>query len=769
MTTRPLRSRLVLGLAAALAVGPLAAVSAAPALGADQPADAPTATIDYFDDTYAALGPGSVYETVTFERFEYLLKSEGTYAFLLGGPDSATVNATIGHIDQVAAQLGVDRIYNFNPVLDGKTLDIRDASGTPLVEAGRTAVEALWPKLTAYLNADTAPAFDQAGGTDPYLVVYDKDHTSGGVEDRIVTSLSAPKVAADLDTPGEVAAYQAEVRTVLQADGSRLETRDAFDFYETEVNRRHSASYPNAATHGGPILEDSDDDEGWRIQSITYPELVDILESEGDFLILFGGTWCHNTRAVIKAVNEYAQANGIEKVYNFDLSLDSTGNAGSNYLHIRDNHFRTVSGTTTTNLRASYLYGDLVERYLSNLRTQNAGSNTVSYFPGGDTTAAVKTAQKLQVPFPIHYNKDHVDAEGEPAPVVHQWLQDDGDGTYTEFMTEWWWVKGGLDGPYTPGTPGWTDNVPKQREFAAAGIAELDRFFTLVGGGYESTTTATGLPANAVVGQDLEATVTVAAPEYDGTPTGTVEALAGTQVIGAGTVTDGVATVDIPAPAAGVHSVSFRYSGDAEVASSRTEAQTLTVARKPSSVTLTTTPATTYGTAGTATVTVAGPAGEKPAGSVTLTGLDAPRTATLSGGTATFELPRTLAAKVHALTATFAGDATYAAAQASSAYRVAPGTATLKATVSKAATVRKAGKVKIVLATPAGLVPASGAVTLTLVKGGARAVVKGTVVKSKVVLRLPKLVKGVWKGTVAYAGDASYGAASGRIKIKVTR
>lgn len=770
---RSIASRLALGVAAVLAAGPLAAVTAAPAQAAEQPEGSPTATIDYFDDTYAGLGPDSVYETVTFERFEYLLKSEGTYAFLLGGPDSATVKATIGHIDKVAEQLGVDKIYNFNPRLDGGTLDIRDASGTSLVEAGQAAVEALWPKLTTYLNADTTPAFAQAGGTDPYLFVYDKDHQVGGVEDRIVTSLSAPKVAADLDTPAEVTAYENEVRTVLQAGGVELDTRDNFDFYKTEVNRRHTTTpaYADASKFGGEILDDTDDDEGWRIQSITYPELVDILKSEGDFLILFGGTWCHNTRAVVKAVNEYAQANDVDRVYNFDLSLDSTGNGGANYLHVRDNHFRTVSGTTTNSLRASYLYGDLVENYLTNLKTQyGPSSSTVTYFPGGDTTKTAKTVQKLQVPFPIHYNKDNKDAQGNPAPVVHQWLKDKGDGTYTEFMTEWWWVKGGLDGPYNPGTTGWDENVPRLREFAAEGVAELDRFFTLVGGGYESTASAAGLPATSVVGQDLEATVTVTAAEYDGTPTGTVEALAGTEVIGEGTLSNGVATVDIPAPAAGVHSVSFRYSGDAEVAASRTDAQSLTVSKKTSKVELTTTPATTYGTAGTATVSVAGPAGEQLAGSVTLTGLDAPRTATLTAGKATFELPRTLAAKVHSLTASYAGDATFTSSQATATYRVAPGRATLQAKVSKPATVTKAGKVKVVLTTPAGLVKASGEVTLTLKKGGARAVVvTGTVVKNKVVLKLPKLAKGVWKGTASYAGDASYALTKGKVKVKVTR
>jgi hypothetical protein len=774
-----LRQRLALGVAAVLAAGPLAAVAAAPAQAADQPDGAPNATVDFFDDTYAGLGPGSVYETVTYERFEYLLKSEGTYAFLLGGPDSATVNATIGHIDKVADQLGVDRIYNFNPKLDGGSLDIRDAGGSALVQAGQDAVEALWPKLTAYLNADTTPGFDQATGADPYLFVYDKDHRAGGLEDRIVTSLSAPKAAADLDTPAEVTAYENEVRTVLQAGGSTLDTRDNFDFYKTEVNRRHTTTpaYSDATKFGGDILEDSDAAQGWRIQSITYPELVDILESEGDFIILFGGTWCHNTRAVIKAVNEYAQAHGVTKVYNFDLSLDSTGNGGANYLHVRDNHFRTVSGTTTNNLRASYLYGDLVEKYFTNLKTQyGPSSSTVSYFPGGDTTREVKTAQKLQVPFPIHYNKDHRDAQGNPAPVEHQWIQtntnaETGAVSFKEYMTEWWWVLGNLDGPYTPDTPGWQNNVPAQRAFAAEGIAELDRFFTLSAGGYESTTTATGLPATSVVGEDLQAQVTVTAPELTAKPTGTVEAVVGTRVIGEGTLTDGVATVAIPAPPAGTHEVFFRYAGNDEVATSRSAAQTLTVAKKASTTRLVTSAATAYGKAGTATVTVVDAAGRPLAGPVTLTGVGAARTAALVNGTATFDLPRTLAVKNHQLTAIYGGDDTFAASATPGSYRVtrtAPGKVT--SVVAKKATAKKPGAVRVSVAAPAGLTQATGKVTVTLTKGKSTKKARGTLVRGKVVVKLPKLARGTWKAVAKYAGDASYTAASARtIKVKVAR
>ena len=59
------------------------------------------------------------------------------------------------------------------------------------------------------------------------------------------------------------------------------------------------------------------------MNQISYPELVDLLEhaTDADAVILFGGTWCPNTRAVLPFVNKYAQENDVT-VYNFDTVLD---------------------------------------------------------------------------------------------------------------------------------------------------------------------------------------------------------------------------------------------------------------------------------------------------------------------------------------------------------------------------------------------------------------------------------------------------------------
>ncbi|MEV7692415.1 fibronectin type III domain-containing protein [Microbacterium sp. NPDC089189] len=472
--------------AAAIAAGALLAVGgvAVPAASAAPAPDAP----DYFADTIPGLRAGSVFTAVTYERLERLLNSDGTYAVLIGGPEDATTAATAAHIDAVAAQYGVDAVYTFDPRLDGADVDIR-TSAIPEIAGLYTNL------VTSYLNKDTTPEFAD-GDSDPYLVVYDRSHTAGGVEDRIVASLSGTVDAAALGTDDGASAYRAQVAEVFDAVATGgtadVDTRSQFDFFSQAVNQRHAAQYINPATHGGEILTAADGEE-FVLQSITYPELVHLLESDGEHTILFGGTWCHNTRAVVKDVNRAAADAGVETVYVFDLRLDGWSGGQA---HIRD-----------TNSALSYLYGDLVAEHFPVLRTQyvtNASAGQrVDYRPGGDATAELKTAQKLQVPYLVRYDKDR-------GGIVQDWLRDNGNGTVTEYMTEWWWVAG-LPGSRPNNVPEaeWPARQATSWAFAAEAIAKIDGFF-----GLAAAPEAPAAPTATVSGQDI--TVRWSAPADGG-------------------------------------------------------------------------------------------------------------------------------------------------------------------------------------------------------------------------------------------------------------
>lgn len=409
----------------------------------------PVATsVDYFADSFDGLRSGSVFTPVTFERFERLLDSDGTYAFLIGGPADPTTRATVVEIDAAAQKYGIDTVYAFDPRLDGADLDIRTTS-SPL--AG------LYTRLADTLNTDTTPEFD--AGSDPYLFIYDRNHTEGGAEDRIVASIAGTEDAASIDLP----AYQAQLDEFF-GDVPRTSEQSQFAFFRDAMNARHSATYADASLYGGDILT-ADDEANFALQSVTYPELVHLLESDGEHVLLFGGTWCHNTRAVVQEVNRAAAASGTDTVYVFDLKLDGFSNAPA---HIRDSASEY-----------SYLYGDLVAKYLPNLRTQyvpavSAGQR-VEYFPGGDTAAQRETALKLQVPHLLSYNKANA-----AAPITKDWLRENADGSVTEYMTEYWWITGlpgKMSNRFTPET--WPAEQAKNWAFAAEAVAKLDGFFGL--------------------------------------------------------------------------------------------------------------------------------------------------------------------------------------------------------------------------------------------------------------------------------------------------
>ncbi|WP_028644210.1 Ig-like domain-containing protein [Nocardioides sp. URHA0020] len=505
---------------------------------------------DYFKDAYPGVGADSVFETVTLERFKYLLRDKsGNFAFVIGDPNDANTQATLGYINQVAKAYGITKIYNFTPKIDGGKWNLWNWNDLASVTGG--AALTYWQNegptggaagnpgsyysthTDDYLNKDTEPEFIRTDGviTGPYLFVYNKDRQIdvGGTptDDHIVSSLSDRKTASDLDTPGEVEAYKAEVQDVLGAvPAADYATNSAFQFWKDEANRRHNSTYADASIYGGDILTDADNADGWRVQPITYPEWIALLKKSGDIPFLFGGTWCHNTRAIVKDVNKDAQKYGVKKVYNFDYSLFSTSNGGSNYDHSRSSgqNITTGTGPDTRLLYPSQVYGQTVNTYLTNAiaeygrTTQVTTSTPHYYFPDGDVTKPITEAVRIQVGHLLTYNKDHVDAAGDPAPVVDQALRQNDNGGNTEYMTEWWYVKGkdlpASDGSFRGSSAVGSNALANQRAFAKEGIDDIEQVFRGFTDELPSSTTVTGVGASVKTGAAVTLNVTLDASDY---------------------------------------------------------------------------------------------------------------------------------------------------------------------------------------------------------------------------------------------------------------
>jgi hypothetical protein len=76
--------------------------------------------------------------------------------------------------------------------------------------------------------------------------------------------------------------------------------------------------------------------------------------------------------------------------------------------------------------------------------------------------------------------------------------------------------------------------------------------------------------------------------------------------------------------------------------------------------------------------------------------------------------------------------------------------------VTKRPTPTKSGTYKVTVTQPSGMAKATGKVTVTLKKGSTTKKISGTLKSGTVSITIPKLANGVWKASVAYAGDSTY-------------
>lgn len=224
-----------------------------------------------------------------------------------------------------------------------------------------------------------------------------------------------------------------------------------------------------------------------------------------------------------------------------------------------------------------------------------------------------------------------------------------------------------------------------------------------------TATTLTG-STSITLGESATYTAKVSS-SISGTPTGSITFTDGTTVLATVTLASGVATYTTSSLTAGSHSITATYSGDTNYATSTSTALPVTVGELATSIRLTGATSLNPGQSTTYTATVSNTANGTPTGKVTfldgttvLAVVDLP-----SSGVATYTTS-TLASGTHHLTASYAGDSTFAAA-VSSELTVTVGTATTTTTLTGSTTVAS-GETATYTATVASAT--SGSVTGTV-------------------------------------------------------
>jgi 5'-nucleotidase len=277
-------------------------------------------------------------------------------------------------------------------------------------------------------------------------------------------------------------------------------------------------------------------------------------------------------------------------------------------------------------------------------------------------------------------------------------------------------------------------------------------------------TTVSAADQTATRGQAKSVTVTVTPAGTDGTAT----IKDGSTVLGTGTVTNGAATVNIPAanlPAVGPHTLTLEYSGEPAAFSPSVGSFTLTVNKATPVITA---PDVTVpvGQTGTATITVTG-TGVNPTGAVTLkNGATVIGNGNLSGGSVQIALPALPNGTV--VTVEYGGDANVSAG--TTTFQVLKGAKANAVLTSSGASVTYGDPATVSVAVssaPAGIIP-TGTVTLL---DGPNPVGVATITGGVATMTLParSLPVGLHTLAAVYSGDDNLNATAITVPVTVTK
>ncbi|MDR3304980.1 MAG: InlB B-repeat-containing protein [Clostridiales Family XIII bacterium] len=293
------------------------------ALGAAAPVDQSKVvanSLDYVAAKYEGVGENSVFDIVTIERLnKNVLLKDGKSIIVLGSPRNATSQATLAAINEVAKANGIQKIYLFDTHLGGELgfdgSDITNPDALPALYAFWTALKTAVTTGTAAAQTAKLAYIDPSfTGDDTYLFVFDRKGGANTAE-TIVSDLLVKDAAAAADQ----AAFKAQVAQVLTdgLDGAAETRSTQYDYFSTAF----SAASPKVDAFYGSAYYAANPDK-FRLVSVSAPELIHIIQTQGTHNVLISGSWCPDSRAAIGYVSENATRYNSSPVYVWDWRID---------------------------------------------------------------------------------------------------------------------------------------------------------------------------------------------------------------------------------------------------------------------------------------------------------------------------------------------------------------------------------------------------------------------------------------------------------------
>ncbi|MDR0710171.1 MAG: hypothetical protein LBF77_08915, partial [Spirochaetaceae bacterium] len=337
----------------------------------------------------------------------------GTFFFAddRGTVDTITENSTISVTNLY------DVLYKSFTALDGEIARVDTAAS----RQGRTVTTVKIPHSTKIPVEERTDKFIPS----PSLLLFRK--TTGGsvAVNEVIGLVDASNV--DFNNPAQTAAFKTEVEKLINTGnrGSRVQAGDLKKYdYFTDAFRTYSAggsNYDNFTPRDPSTSIRGNDGNPrnnllHRFKVVTYGELTRLLQSDGNYVIYFGTSWCPYSNELIRHLDRAREGYNVPEIYVFDATLDGAAfDAAHHGLNIRN----------VEQLPASFTDGILTGN-ASTAPYTGLYANMLSYF--GDFRAYswlyndIKIGEdfytKIGIPAVFLYNKNNVDAYGRAKPIL---------------------------------------------------------------------------------------------------------------------------------------------------------------------------------------------------------------------------------------------------------------------------------------------------------------------------------------------------------------
>ncbi len=381
-----------------------------------------------------------VFQPVDIDTLCYVLMSKGTHMVLFGGVWSENTQSVIGRINALALKHGVDTVFLYDFSADGTEFanikrDLTEQEtydGPDKKESNPFAIynyiygEIVTRHLKnlndwAAKKADTKDditylnlyqdAVSVPNLTEPFLFIFNKDntvdHSGCGVEaDTYPIVWAAELGRADENTDSEL---EEKIFSHVGEEGCEITPYTMEDYFR-------EAFAKNERGHSFKTEDAFKPDEKINLCKVSFQVFHWLLQQRGSFILQLAGPWCAYSQGSAATMNDFAVTNGA-RVYMTDIRLDSK-HAIDFWKYPRKNEL-TLSCPPMRKydieIWEKYFPGALIATSLNPNMPANRQRVTVDYV---DEEGNEHSVLSVGVPYMLSYNKDHLNADGRPSPLL---------------------------------------------------------------------------------------------------------------------------------------------------------------------------------------------------------------------------------------------------------------------------------------------------------------------------------------------------------------